>query len=192
LFKRPVPEPVVAVDSLGFPPPDRGIDDARDTAELQAAPAISDISQDTVQGAPEDTVVVTSELYQYGFSTRGGRLISAKLADYTYTIDSLKGHNVELMHPESDLLALRLIVGRDTLHLDDWVFVPTAERVTVDRPARLGLSATRGGVTVTLDYRFEPGTYQVGAWARGWPTPRKTARKTRGRWGSSPGTAGVT
>ena len=41
-------------------------------------------------------VVVTSELYQYRFSTKGGRLVGALLADYTYTIDSLKAGNVEL------------------------------------------------------------------------------------------------
>jgi len=159
LFKRPPPQPIVAVDSLGFPRPDSVVDDA--AAAAQAAPAVSDLPQDTLLAVPEDTVVVTSELYQYRFSTRGGRLVSAVLADYTYTIDSLKSQNVELMLPGSDLLALRLIVGRDTLRLDDWVFLPTAETITVDQPARLGLSATQGGVTVTLDYRFEPGTYQV-------------------------------
>jgi YidC/Oxa1 family membrane protein insertase len=163
LFKRPVPEPVVAGDSLGFPSLDSGVDDTEDAADLdpQAAPTVSAISQDTPPGALEDTVVVTSDLYQYGFSTRGGRLVSAVLANYTYTVDSLKNQSVELMLPGSDLLALRLIVGRDTLHLDDWVFAPTAERVSVDQPARLGLSATQGGVTVTLDYQFEPGTYYV-------------------------------
>ena len=159
LFKRPPPQPIVAVDSLGFPRPDSVVDDA--AAAAQAAPAVSDLPQDTLLAVPEDTVVVTSELYQYRFSTRGGRLVSAVLADYTYTIDSLKSQNVELMLPGSDLLALRLIVGRDTLRLDDWVFLPTATTITVDQPARLGLSATQGGVTVTLDYRFEPGTYQV-------------------------------
>jgi YidC/Oxa1 family membrane protein insertase len=161
LIKRPVPQPVAVGDSLGFPSIDSSVDTARDSAGPQPAPAFSGISQDTVSALPEDTVVVTSALYQYGFSTKGGRLVSAVLADYSYTIDSLQGQSVELMLPGSDLLALRLIVGRDTLPLDDWVFVPTAESVTVDQPAQLGLSATQGGVTVALDYRFEPGTYQV-------------------------------
>ncbi|MCZ6554079.1 MAG: YidC/Oxa1 family insertase periplasmic-domain containing protein, partial [SAR324 cluster bacterium] len=97
-------------------------------------------------------MVVTSELYQYRFSTRGGRLVSAELANYTYTIDSLKGRNVELLPPGSDLLALRLLVGRDTVPLDDWVFVPSAQRLTVDQPVQLVLRATQGGVTVTLEY----------------------------------------
>jgi len=161
LFKRPVPEPAVVTDTLEIPSPDGGIDDAGVAADPQVVTALSAVSQDSFPAAPEDTVVVTSDLYQYRFSTRGGRLISAVLANYTYTIDSLEGQNVELLLPGSDLLALRLIVGRDTVRLDDWVFVPTAERVTVDQPAQLGLSATQGGVTVTLDYRFEPGTYQV-------------------------------
>lgn len=160
LFKGP-PEPIVAGDSLGLARPDRVVDDAGPAAVPLAAPAVSDVPQDSLLAVAEDTVVVTSELYQYRFSTRGGRLVSAVLANYTYTIDSLKDRNVELLPPRSDLLALRLLVGRDTIRLDDWRFVPSAQRVTVDQPAQLVLRATRGGVAVTLEYHFEPGTYQV-------------------------------
>ena len=160
LFKRP-PEPIVAPDSLGLARPDRVVGGSAAEAAPLAPPAISDLPQDTVLAVAEDTVVVTSELYQYRFSTRGGRLVSAELANYTYTIDSLKTRNVELLPPGSDLLALRLLVGQDTVRLDDWVFVPSVQRVTVDQPAQLVLRATQGGVTVTLEYRFEPGTYQV-------------------------------
>ena len=160
VFKRP-PRPIVATDSLGLARPDRVVGGPAAEAAPLAPSAISDLPQDTVLAVAEDTVVVTSELYQYRFSTRGGRLVSAELANYTYTIDSLKTQNVELLPPGSDLLALRLLVGQDTVRLDDWVFVPSAQRVTVDQPAQLVLRATQGGVTVTLEYRFEPGTYQV-------------------------------
>jgi len=158
VLKRP-PEPIVAADSLGLARPDSVVRDAE--AAPPAAPTVSNLPQDTLLAVAEDTVVVTSELYQYRFSTRGGRLVSAELANYTYTIDSLKGRNVELLPPGSDLLALRLLVGRDTVRFDDWVFVPSTQRVTVDQPAQLVLRATQGGVTVTLEYHFEPGTYQV-------------------------------
>ncbi len=160
VFKRP-PRPIVAADSLGLARPDSVVRDAGAEAAPPAAPAVSNLPQDTLLAVAEDTVVVTSELYQYRFSTRGGRLVSAELANYTFTIDSLKARNVELLPPGSDLLALRLLVGRDTVPLDDWVFVPSAQRLTVDQPVQLVLRATQGGVTVTLEYRFEPGTYQV-------------------------------
>jgi YidC/Oxa1 family membrane protein insertase len=124
--------------------------------------AVPGAVQDTqTSRVPEDTVVVTSNLYRYAFSTRGARLISAVLADYSYTIDSLKSDNVELMRPGSDLLALRMIVDRDTLLLDDWVFTPSVQRITVDGPSELVLRASQGEREVVLRYRFTPDTYQV-------------------------------
>ena len=164
----PAPQTAAAGDSVAVSGPEA-------VAEPGAAPppvaTAQPVAQDSSLLTPEDTVVVTSDLYRYTFSTRGGRLISAVLAEYRYTIDSVKNNSVELLRPGGDLMALRLIVGQDTLPLDDWVFTPSVEQLSVDDPsveqlsvddpAELVLQATRGGVDVVLRYRFEPGTYQV-------------------------------
>lgn len=109
----------------------------------------------------EDTVLVTSDLYRYGFSTRGGRLVSAVLANYTYTLPGRKDELVDVLPPDSRLMELRLVDGADTLRLDDWVFTPSATSVDARQGGELTLASERGAVRVELRYRFEPDDYRM-------------------------------
>lgn len=138
---------------------ERATSPAPDTSPVAPAPPVA--AQDTIAPAPEDSVVVASDLFRYTFSTRGARLIGAVLADYNYNIDSLKTQSVQLMRPGSDLMALRLIEGRDTTSIDDWIFTPSANQISVDETSELVLRASQGGIEVVLLYRFTPDHYQV-------------------------------
>ena len=112
--------------------------------------------------AAEDTVRVTSPLYTYGISTRGGRLVEAKLSQYR---SMAPGHNSEpaqLLPPDSRLLGLTLILGNDTIPLHDWPFTVSAHSLDVRDPTPLRLSAARNGVKVDLTYTFRPDDYQIG------------------------------
>jgi YidC/Oxa1 family membrane protein insertase len=130
------------------------------TAGLSDTPTVVSPDSPTVR-PPEDTVLVTSDLYRYGFSTRGGRLVSAELANYTYTIAGRKAERVDVLPPDSRLMELRLVDGRDTLRLDDWVFTPSAPSVDARQGGELTLASERGAVRVELRYRFEPADYRM-------------------------------
>ncbi len=111
--------------------------------------------------APEDTLLVRTPLATYGISTRGARVVSATLAEYENQAPGLKGQPVELMLPGSDLLGLRLVVGADTLRLDDWQFAASASDRSIAEPTAVEFTATQGGVEVRLSYTFRPDAYQV-------------------------------
>jgi YidC/Oxa1 family membrane protein insertase len=109
----------------------------------------------------EDTVLVSSDLYQYGFSTRGGRLVKALLQEYRYTLPGRKDDVVDLLRDDSRFMALQLVDGRDTLRLDDWMFTPSATALDARQGGELVLVSERGGVRVELRYRFRPEDYRM-------------------------------
>src|SRR5437899_11226776 len=83
---------------------------------------------------PPDTgriVWVTSPLYRLGFSTRGGRLVSAELLAYRSFAPADSGRPVQLVRDEAPLLAYRGTAGGDTTALSDWSLRPSARRVQV-------------------------------------------------------------
>ncbi|MBS1240797.1 MAG: hypothetical protein H6R40_224, partial [Gemmatimonadetes bacterium] len=154
IFKRPPPPPV-AVDSASLavpapPPPPVMADSARATAVPDSLPE-----------APARTVEVSSPLFTYAISTRGARLTAVTLHHYRSMVPAEAGADAELLHPESDLLGLRLVSGGDTLAIRDWDFTPSAESLTADPGTPLTMTATRGGMTVELRYGFRPDNYQV-------------------------------
>ena len=108
----------------------------------------------------EDTVPVTSPLYRYGISTRGARLVEAILPRYRSMAPQEHGQTAEILPPESRLLGLTLVLGRDTVRLDDWVFTASAESLSVSSPTPLRLTASRNGIGVELTYTFLPDDYQ--------------------------------
>ncbi|HEU5358510.1 MAG TPA: membrane protein insertase YidC [Gemmatimonadales bacterium] len=117
----------------------------------------------TAAPAHDDSVVVTSGLYRYAFSTRGARLISATLPKYpSMATTAAPGTPVELVRPGGGLLALTLVSGRDTVPLSDWTFTPSARSVAVpaDGTAPLTFTASQGGVTVTLGFTFRSADYR--------------------------------
>jgi YidC/Oxa1 family membrane protein insertase len=154
LFKRP-PRSVPAADSVAARvPATPGPAAAATTAP--PLPGAVDLAGPSVQ--PEQVVQVSSPLFQYGISTRGGRMVSANLTTYRSMNRADGGAPAELLAAGSDLLGLRLVAGGDTLSLRDWDFLPSADNLAAGT-APLTLTATRGGVTVQLTYRFVADNY---------------------------------
>jgi YidC/Oxa1 family membrane protein insertase len=148
-------------DSITLAQPAR--DSVRAAAPQAGQPSVGPIAPLSRGPAAEDTVRVTSPLYTYGISTRGGRIIEATLPRYRSMAPSDQGRTAQILPPNSKLLGLTLVLGRDTIPLDDWPFRVSAESLTVKSgPTPLRLSATRNGVNVDLTYTFRPDDYQVG------------------------------
>ncbi|MEZ4413226.1 MAG: membrane protein insertase YidC [Gemmatimonadales bacterium] len=112
--------------------------------------------------APEDTILIHTPLANYGISTRGGRLVRAELERYADQAPGMKGTRANLIPAGSEVMGLRLVVGSDTLRLDDWNFATSATSMSTDAPHTIELTSTQGDVTVTLAYTFLPDEYQVG------------------------------
>ncbi len=116
-------------------------------------------------GFAEDTVVVQSALYQYRFSTRGGRLVGAALNDYRSMRKDEKGQRLEMFGPASQFLSLSLLVGRDTVSLSNLLFRPSAPQLDVTagaEPSRLTFSATIDStLALDLTYGFTPKDYRI-------------------------------
>jgi len=111
--------------------------------------------------APDDTVLIHTPLATYGVSTRGARLVRAELAKYTGMAAGQAGKPLELLRPGSELLALRVVVGSDTLRLDDWAFTPSTGELSIEGVTPVEFTAQQGGVTVRLAYTFRPDNYLV-------------------------------
>jgi YidC/Oxa1 family membrane protein insertase len=112
--------------------------------------------------ARADTVHVTSPLYRYGVSTRGGRLVEATLPRYRSMAPAERGRPAQILPPDSKLLGLTLVLGqRDTIPLEDWPFTVSAESLSVAGPTPLRLSSSRNGVKVDLTYTFRPDDYRI-------------------------------
>jgi YidC/Oxa1 family membrane protein insertase len=149
--KAPVRPPAVLVDSTRPVPTSAP---ARDSTVSLAGPS-------TPASASEDTIVVSSPLYRYAFSTRGGRMIEATLLNYPSMRPGEKGSPTQLLPARSGLLGLGLLSGRDTLWFRDWIFEPSERSLTVTGVTPLKLTAQQGGVAVTLTYAFHPDNYLV-------------------------------
>jgi len=140
-------------------------DSTRPGPALVPAPA-SPIAGDTSSAGPtdrlsEDTIVVSSPLYRYAFSTRGGRLIEATLPKYQSMRSGEQGSPAQILPRRSDLLSLGILSGRDTVWLRDWPFEPSDTVLQVQGPTSLRMSARQGGVAVSLTYTFHPDNYLV-------------------------------
>ena len=99
----PAPAPARPAPATGTPAPD-SLRAARDSGTPAAAPA----------AARGDTVRVSSPLYTYGVSTVGGRLVEARLLRYRSIAPGDSGV-AEILPPDSRLLGLTLVIGRDTI-----------------------------------------------------------------------------
>jgi len=153
-IKRPSRPPTPAV--TGTPAlPDTSTRAPVENLPLTGGGAVEDTT------ARADTVPVTSSLYRYDISTMGGRLAHVTLSRYRSMAPEDSGAPARLLDPESDLLALSVLVGSDTLRLDNWVLASSTPAVDVAVPAPLTLTASRGGVAVQLTYTFEPDDYRV-------------------------------
>ena len=130
-------------------------------------PAPSD--RPTVRQSDTGRVVwVTSPLYRLGFSTRGGRLVSAELAQYQSFAAGDSAKPVQLVPPGDAFLRHRLVLpSGDTVSLDNWDFQPSPPPdapgivVSAGQGAKLlRFDAELRGSHVTLEYRFVPEEYR--------------------------------
>lgn len=134
----------------------------------EAAPAFPEVLStpsvvsSPTDAAPEDTVLIHTPLASYGISTRGARLVTAELERYADQAPGTTGGPADLTPAGSELMGLRLVVGEDTLRLDDWSFVTSATEMSTDVIRTIELTSTRGDVTVSLAYTFSPDDYQIG------------------------------
>jgi len=116
---------------------------------------------DSIPQVREDTIIVSSPLYRYAFSTLGGRMIEATFLTYRSMRPEDRGQPAQILLPGSELLSLALLVGRDTLSLRDWRFTPSAPSLAINQPTPFTLSAQQGALTVSLTYTFRPDNYLV-------------------------------
>jgi YidC/Oxa1 family membrane protein insertase len=132
---------------------------------LDAAPGTTPtkLSAEATELGAEDTVRVVSPLYRYSFSTRGGRMVAAELSEYRSMRKDERGRLAQILSPNSDLLALALLVGRDTVPLKNLRFTPSTRDVQVGPTgADLSWSAALDSTsTITLAYHFVPDNYRV-------------------------------
>jgi YidC/Oxa1 family membrane protein insertase len=129
------------------------------TAPVDSGPPAAPLPR---RPAAEDTIRVTSPLYTYGISTRGGRLVEATLPRYRSMTPAERGRPAQMIPPGSKLLGLTLVLDqRDTIPLDDWPFTASAESLQVRSPTTLRLSAARDGVNIDLTYTFHPDDYRI-------------------------------
>lgn len=115
-----------------------------------------------------DTVVVSSPLYSYRFTTRGAGLVGAALERYaSYTPNGEGERRVELVRDGDSYLTWQITDGSDTLDLSGRSFEASAREVELaegggpdslvfryDLPGRQGLA-------FRVAYRFRPDSYLV-------------------------------
>ncbi len=153
--KRPIRPARAAADSASA---------RRDTAVVvaRAGPAAAAPRAEQRQRGdtlPEARVTVVAPLYRYTFSTRGARLVSAVLSDYGSFAPGERGP-AQLIPPESEFLAYRLVVGPDTVSLADWRFQPSQTELDLGAEgSAIDWMAQRGRVVVRLRYEFQPREY---------------------------------
>ncbi len=161
LIKRPPrPTPGAADSTATRPQPaaPRPAAGAPAVDSLRAAPP-----GDATTPAPAgiDTVHVISPLYRYGISTAGARLVEARLLRYRSIAPADSNAQAQILPPDSRLLGLTLVLGRDTIPLDDWTFSASTDSLEVAGPTPLRLTASRGAVNVDMTYTFDPADYRI-------------------------------
>ena len=118
--------------------------------DLGTAAALPPSVAGPAEATPEDTVLIHTALATYGISTRGARLVTAALEHYLDQAPGQKGRPVNLTLPGSELMGLRLVVGADTLRLDDWIFETTATEMSTDVPNAPSLATGNGRLKASI------------------------------------------
>lgn len=156
---------IPAADTQGQPlqvPPTEDTQALRLPSDSPGAPALqvppaAEVREQVTEQPGEDggtRVRVKGPLYEFVFTNRGGRLLSARLLDFpSFTFEG----SVELVSPESNgALGTRLLVGSDTLDLRNL-------DMEVDPAGEIQLS--EDGDPRSLRFRYEhpshPFTYEI-------------------------------
>lgn len=111
--------------------------------------------------SPAEPITVSSQLYTYTLSTRGGSITQATPKSYKSLYHLEKGQPVRMIPDGASINQLALLVGNDTVPFSDWSFTPSTRSLTVTGRDSLVLSAQRGEVSVTMVYRFRADDYQI-------------------------------
>jgi hypothetical protein len=109
-------------------------------APSDSAPGAATTAAASTETAREDTIRVTSPLYTYGVSTRGGVLVQAEFHRYASMAPGEERQRAQILPQGSDLLGLTVVRGRDTIDFRDASFTPSADSLSVngERTLRLG------------------------------------------------------
>jgi YidC/Oxa1 family membrane protein insertase len=126
-----------------------------------AVPATPLPTPQPLEPVAAETLTVSSTLYSYAVLTRGGAMVQATPKSYRSLYPPERDRPIRLIPDGARINQLALLVGKDTLHLAEWDFTPSARSLTVQERDSLVLTATRGGVTLDLTYRFRPDDYQI-------------------------------
>lgn len=110
---------------------------------------------------PADTVRVSSPLYSYGISTRGGGLVEAHMRRYRSLAEGDTA-DVQLFPDDGSFLRLAVATGRDTIPLHQFSLRSSSRAITVEGTSTLTLTGSRDGIDVALTYTFAPDTYRIG------------------------------
>jgi len=148
------PDPAVLVPDAGAPdgetPDEEALPSSQPGADIEA-----------------DTIVVRSGLYEYGFSTRGAAVISARLRDFrSYAEGDAESAPVELVPDGGSFLGYGIVVGGDTVRLADMSFTASSDDRTLSPDApRDSLSFTYqfpgGGARFVVTYHFRHDGYLI-------------------------------
>lgn len=130
-------------------------------------PQRTDSGVATLPSVPEDTIVVRSSLYRYAISTHGGRLISSRFLRYKSmalgdTLAGGKPDTLELLPAGTSLLGSSLVIGNDTLRLDQVSYTASLDSLTPsDGNEIIVLAGQSGGYGVSLKYHFAPDDFKI-------------------------------
>jgi len=126
-----------------------------------AAPIVPETPARGPEPATAETLTVSSPLYTYSVSTRGGAITQVTPRSYRSLYPPERDQPVRLIPDGADINQLRLLVGSDTLDFSGWDLTPSTHSLTVGSRDSLVLTATRGAVSLQLVYRFRPDDYQI-------------------------------
>ncbi len=156
---EPVPRPeVVPADTVFGREPGGAPAIAADTVVTEVS--VLPVGEAQVTAAVEaEPVVVYSPIYRFEFSRRGAQLSGATLYEYRSFVSGDSGY-ANVIPEGADFLAYSLLLGADTVPLRNWLFEPSDDSVIVGpEGAAITWVARRGGVQITLQYRFQPDRY---------------------------------
>jgi YidC/Oxa1 family membrane protein insertase len=164
LFKKPPkPLPTATQPAAGEAEGQGGSSPAVQPPAAAPAPATTPLPVGPSAPPPlhDDTIAVTSGLYRYTFSTRGGRLLQAVLEEYHPTVKGQGKAPLALLRDDGALFDLVVFAGNDTLHPGEWALTPSAPRLDVTAPAIITFTGGQNGRTVELNYRLHPDGYNL-------------------------------
>jgi YidC/Oxa1 family membrane protein insertase len=170
LFPPLPPEPAAPPDTLVAPVADPAAPVPAPAAPAPVPPPAvappAEMPPPVAEAAGADTVLVESELYRYGFSTRGAGLVLAELLQHaSFTVD---GPVNLVADGDGALVAYRVQLGDgQIIDLRDALFEPIpAERIALG--AAPGVTAltfrhtdAQGRFTLDLAYGFDPESFAV-------------------------------